>query len=74
MNRRGVPRVTAMKISGHKAREIFDRYNIVDESDLADADRRIEESRASDFCQSFDRLTSGAVKKQSVPTGSSRAN
>lgn len=74
MIRRGVPQVTAMKISGHKTREIFDRYNFVDESDLVDAARCIEESRASDFCQGFDRLTSEGAKKQSVPSGSSRAN
>ena len=32
-----------MRISGHLTRNIFDRYNIIDEDDLADAGRRLEE-------------------------------
>ena len=40
--RSGVHEHTAMKISGHKTRSIFQRYDIVSESGLRDEGRKVD--------------------------------
>ncbi len=45
LERAGVSRSVAMKITGHKTESIYRRYAIVSESDLAEASRKIEHRR-----------------------------
>jgi hypothetical protein len=43
----GVPESVAMKISGHKTRQVFERYDIIDESDIREAGRKLNEKQKS---------------------------
>ena len=45
--RAGVPERVAMQTTGHKARAVFERYNIVSAGDLRDAAQRLDTFAAS---------------------------
>ena len=45
MTRAGVDRKVAMAISGHKTESIYNRYDITDDRDLADAAKKLERFR-----------------------------
>ena len=49
--RSGISEHIAMKISGHKTRSTFDRYDIVSDSDLRDAARKLEVSRQAQIAE-----------------------
>jgi hypothetical protein len=38
----GIPDLVCVKISGHKSHSVFDRYNVVSISDVAEATHKVE--------------------------------
>ena len=64
--RRGVPESVVMKMSGHRTRAVFDRYNIIEEDDVREAIKRIEAGRDVSR-QDLDKVTGGESRSSKAP-------
>ena len=58
LRRAGVAESVIMKITGHRTRGIFDRYNITDQTDTQEAGRIAEEFLAKEHALNLAQITS----------------
>jgi integrase len=70
LRRLGVHESTIMRIGGWKTRSLFDRYNIVDESDLVDAADRVDEKQQ----KLLDGHSTGIVRSEKTEDKTSAVN
>jgi hypothetical protein len=65
----GVHEKTIMKIGGWKTRSVFDRYNIVNEKDLADAAAKLDQKALEQKLRhSSGKVTSKSATKEETGT------
>ena len=62
LRRLGIAESVAMKITGHKTANVFKRYDIVDESDLADAAARLDQK----FGQTLGIIAENSTKNEAA--------
>jgi len=67
LRRLGVSEGVIMRIGGWKTRNVFERYNIVDQADLADAARRLDQKRETrDFGHSLATVEANLMPEKKV--------
>ncbi|MDP9161681.1 MAG: tyrosine-type recombinase/integrase, partial [Acidobacteriota bacterium] len=74
LRRAGVPEGVIQKIGGWKTRSVFERYNIVTQSDIVDAMNKLETAERAQEKAQRDQQTSHVQEHTKGPVGPATVN
>jgi hypothetical protein len=57
-----------MRMSGHRTRSVFDRYNVIEDEDLKAAVRKIETGRQQNLGQDLDNMGLEGAGEEKAPS------